>query len=540
MTDETQPMATTSTEESATSPSAHRTPKRLKKNHHHHHHEDQEQNRTQIMLEQQQQQIQLLREENARLKQADEASQERVQQLEESLAISNLMQVPLPIEELCSLGKELFSQLLEQATRANTRDEAEDWFQQLKEDLKKCPDIAKVAIFCPDYTSKVFLLAFACSKIHLLRNQNEDIGPSNEPFPHIDVFQSLVNACPSALLWVNGATLDPIFERSRCIDEIAGGFKGSRNSDRFHNYDLLLWVAEAHGWIFDLSKSFGIPAHTQLLENFCDHYSNVDTLRLFFELQPSLLKVQTDVGPNDGIYEFPMDIVMQNVHRVKAGDVKSLVRLMASNFPERLGMRDEFGHTPLHYACVGLVEAVNDPDEDPIDLEPKIENCRRAVAVLVRQYPQAVFVGTTDRKEELPIDLLVTRKRFEPKYHDSMILLLQAYYPRELTENMSEREDIRRSYSLVEERRALYGRVRVYLNLSSKLIAKFAKIAGPSGSSIGNNENDRGDNRPELIHKIYSAWADRHLEHISAKFKCVDDFERLKNELTTDSQRDPS
>ena len=153
------------------------------------------------------------------------------------------------------------------------------------------------------------------------------------------------------------------------------------------------------------------------------------------------------------------------------------------------------------------------------------------------EYPQAVFVATADRKEELPIDLLFTRKRFEPKYHDSMILLLQAYYPRELTENMSEREDIRRSYSLVGEL-AVYGRVHVYLKLSSKLIAKFAETSGPSGSSSGNNENDRDDNRPELIHKIYSRWAGVHIDAISTMF--VGGSERLTNELTTGAQRDHS
>ena len=503
------PMAatTTSTEETSTmSPPA--PLKRLKTNL-----DELEETREQML----EQQNQLLREEISRLKQANEVSQDRVQKLEGSLEKS--MKPPLNPEELGPRARELFLQLVEQAELVEDWDGSEVWFQSVHEALAECPSIAQAAVRPQNRLNyKTFLLAEAC--VHLCNFGNDaDIDERNEKFPYLAVFQLLVKACPSALLWEYLDCSEFQYEdrSTRCIHEIAGGF-GITHRNCF---DLLLWSADEYGWIFNLSESFAVPAHTELLTRYVEDGSSVvDALFSFFKSQPRFLKLLVQVQSE---YEYPIHIVLQHLDRI-AANLEPLVRLMVSSFPESLGMGDDVGNTPLHLACEAMACVVTDP---PV-MGEIIVNCARSLAILVEQYPKAVSFA--DNYNTLPIEY-VGEGYDHPDCQDSVILLLRAYFPRDLTKHMKNDEFFPRAYALVEEE-ARFGRLCVRLKFCSKIIEKFAQLASPSdNSSALESDEDDNDNGPHVIHQIYSLWASKHIAGISAKFET--EYARLKKEFAT-------
>ena len=495
------------------------------------HEEKQEQGKVQML----EQQIQLLREENARLQEANEVSQERAEELERSLAksdknetIEESMQAQLKPEELEPRARELLLELVEQAEMVKNWDESETWFQKLQLALTECPSIAKAAVFRTNRVeSKTFLLADACAQIERFYRPVD--AASNISLPYLAVFQLLVKACPSALLWVYGEPLDSQFESSRCIDKIAGGLN-------VHQYDLLLWLADEYEWIFNLSESLDFPAHTYLLRDF--HSSDLTALHSFFQKQPNSLRVRVRAPSHDDLahdhvhYEYPINIVLR--HYSVATDLgAALISFMASSFPESLGMQDHYEETPMHHACRSLVRSLD---------SSATKNGSLVLAILAKKYPQAAFLANSDG--ENPIEYLISeqryntltiknRERYQPELLHSVILLLRAYFPRELTSSMCESEftcrSYSQSYSLLEEE-ARFCRLCIRLKSCSKIIEKFAQLAGPSDNSSGlETDEDDNDNGPHVIHQIYSLWASKHIAAITTKFES--EVAGLKKEL---------
>ena len=481
--------------------------------------EERDQSREQML----EQQIQLLREENARLQQANEVSQERVEELERSLATSDKnetieesMQAQLKPEELEPRSRELLLELVEQAEMVKNWDESETWFLELQLALTECPSIAKAAVLRTNRVeSKTFLLADACEQIE--RFYRPVATAPNISLPYLAAFQLLVKACPSALLWVYGEPLDSQFESSRCIDKIAGGLN-------IRQYDLLLWLADEYEWVFNLSECLDFPAHTYLLRNY--NPSDLTVLYSFFKKQPNSLRVRVRAPSHADLYydrvhyEYPINIVLR--HYSFATDVgPALISFMASGFPESLGMQDHDGYTPMHHACQRLVRSLDSSAANNLSL---------VVAILAKQYPQAAFLASQGEDDYNLIEYLITfGEDHRADFQDSVILLLRAFFPRILTDCMAEDEFLEESYNLVKEE-ARFSRLCIRLKSCSKVIEKFAQLAGPSDSSSGlETDEDDNDNGPHVIHQIYSLWASKHIAGISAKFES--EYAGLKKEL---------
>ena len=474
------------------------------------HREDQAQNEKQVL----EQQNQILREEIARLKKAEEVSQDRLQKLEGSLEKS--MKPPLNPEELGPRERELLLQLIDQSDQIETWGDWDNWFRQLQVALAECPRIAKAAVVCTrlEEETKTFLLAEACGQIKVFY---WPINNRHGPFPHLEVFQSLVKACPSELLWeilVDSSQQQYQSWGKRCIHEIAFAAHP-------HGLDIFLWLTGEYGWIFSLTENFAVPAHTTLMTR----RSSTNALHSFFSMQPNFLRIRAKYGDK---YEYPLNIVLKDSSERDNGDLEPLIRFMVSTFPESLRIQHHNGSTPLHHACQSLVTALY--ASNPSDT--RISHCARAVAVVVEHYPQAALLDDDDGYN--PIDYLITDerhmlggRRYQPDYQESTILLLRVYFPRGLTEYMEEDEFFRRSYSLLEEE-AHFCHLCIRLKKCSMIITKFAQLAGPRDKSTG-IDNDEDDTGPHVIQQIYSLWAREHIAAISKKFESK--YARLKNQL---------
>ena len=502
---EDEAVAPTSTEPSASTTSPPAPFKRLKTDG-----EEREQHNGDQMLEQE---IQLLREENARLNQEIELSQERVQELERSI------QAPLKPEELTVRERELLFQLVEEAKDVHNWDDCETWFEHLSEALAECPNIARAAVFCTKYDEEnmTFLLQIACKHIGAHMSA-VNTGP-NDPLPFFEIFQMLVKTCPSALLWdySDGSKTEEGESESRCIVAIAGGFEISHRS----SFDLFVWLLDTYGWIFNLCESFAFRPHAEsLLDRFhMENANGANALYLFFKSHPNFLRIQV---PSLSKYEYPIFIILRDAHRV-TDDMKPLFSLMASSFPEVLAMRDWDEHTPLLLACMMMGRS-----ESPI----AIANACHAVEVFLEQYPQAVFLDNDPDTGmgQSPLDCIPTNR---VSCHDTLVKVLRAHFPFKPSHWPLDREDevIRQSYKLVEEE-ARFGRLCVSLKSCSKIIEKFAQLEGPRDISSGlENDGDDNDCGPHVIHQIYSMWAIKHIAAISTKFES--EYGRLKEELAT-------